>query len=134
MEKLETEGFVETDKAQRAAEEDEEDAEDWTDLERFQHFMASEHPLRRLVCVRGLSETLKGVTCGEAINIALPLLDNAAKDEESSVRDALATQLAPMLKHMLSHADPSEADQIMNLTWPVSLLLLKDKDQQVRAG
>lgn len=53
---METESFVQTDKAQRAAEEDEEDAEDWTDLERFQHFISSEHPLRRLVCVRGLSE------------------------------------------------------------------------------
>ena len=131
---METEGFVQTDKAQRAAEEDEEDAEDWTDLERFQHFIASEHALRRLVCVRGLSETMKGVTCEEATSVALPLLESAAKDDESSVRDALASQLAPMLKTLLSRAEPSEAEQIMALVWPVTLTLLRDRDQQVRAG
>jgi hypothetical protein len=134
LSEMETEGFVQTDKAQRAAEEDEEDAEDWTDLERFQHFIASEHALRRLVCVRGLSETMKGVTCDEATSVALPLLESAAKDDESSVRDALASQLAPMLKALLSRAEPSEAEQIMALVWPVTLTLLRDRDQQVRAG
>lgn len=131
---METEGFVETDKAQRAAEEDEEDAEDWTDLERFQHFICSEHPLRRLVCVRGLAETLKGVSCADAISVALPLLEAPAKDDESSVRDALASQLAPTLKALLSRAEGSEAEQIMSVVWPVSIVLLKDRDQQVRAG
>ena len=132
--KMETEGFVQTDKAQRAAEEDEEDAEDWTDLERFQHFISSEHPLRRLVCVRGLAETLKSVSISDAITVALPLLESPAKDDETSVRDALASQLAPMLKTLLIRADSSEADQILSIVWPVSLVLLRDRDQQVRAG
>jgi tRNA A37 threonylcarbamoyladenosine synthetase subunit TsaC/SUA5/YrdC len=131
---METEGFVQTDKAQRAAEEDEEDAEEWSDLERFQHFIVSEHALRRLVCVRGLAETIKGITCAEATSVALPLLEAASKDDESSVRDALASQLAPMVKALLSRANPSEAEQIMALVWPVTLTLLKDRDQQVRAG
>ena len=47
---METEGFVEIeDKAAKAAEEEEVDDEDWSDLERFQAFARSQHPLRRLV-------------------------------------------------------------------------------------
>jgi len=38
-----------------------------------------------------------------------------------------------MLKTLLSRAEPSEAEQIMALVWPVTLTLLRDRDQQVRA-
>ena len=79
-------------------------------------------------------QTLKSVSCADAISIALPLLEAPAKDDETSVRDALASQLAPALKTLLSRAEGSEAEQIMSIVWPVSIILLKDRDQQVRAG
>ena len=131
---MENEAFVVSADKARPAEENEENAEDWTDLERFQHFITSEYPLRRLVCVRGLAETMGSVSVGEAIEVALPLLAAVSNDDESSVRDALSTQMAPMLKSLIPRADDDQAELIMNLSWPVSMTLLRDKDQQVRAG
>jgi hypothetical protein len=131
---METEGFVHSERTQRTAEEDEEDAEDWTDLERFQNFITSEHALRRLVCVRGLTETVRGISCMEAVKTVIPLLLSASKDDESSVREALASQITPSLKVLLDAAKPDEADEIMDAMWPISIILIRDKDQQVRSG
>ena len=62
------------DKAAKAAEEEEIDDENWTDLERFQHFARSQHPLRRLVCIRGLPDLLASLTVNEAIDSGCDLL------------------------------------------------------------
>ena len=89
-------------------------------LQRFQHFMMSQHPLRRLVCVRSLTDIVHGLSVDEALEGALPMLEAAAGDEESSVRDALATQLAPALKDLLPRADPNQVAKVMS---PLSPLL-----------
>jgi hypothetical protein len=89
-------------------------------LQRFQHFMMSQHPLRRLVCVRSLTDIVHGLSVDEALEGALPMLEAAAGDEESSVRDALATQLAPALKDLLPRADPNQVAKVMP---PLSPLL-----------
>jgi hypothetical protein len=39
--------------------------------QRFQHFIVSQHPLRRLVCVRGLTETVHTLSVDEAVDGAL---------------------------------------------------------------
>jgi len=64
---------------------------------------------------------------------ALPLLEEVTADEESSVRDALASNLATIVKALLSRATPEESTQVVDLVWALSEPLLKDKDQQVRA-
>eukprot|EP00285_Hemiselmis_virescens_P015271 CAMPEP_0173385842 /NCGR_PEP_ID=MMETSP1356-20130122/8439_1 /TAXON_ID=77927 ORGANISM="Hemiselmis virescens, Strain PCC157" /NCGR_SAMPLE_ID=MMETSP1356 /ASSEMBLY_ACC=CAM_ASM_000847 /LENGTH=611 /DNA_ID=CAMNT_0014341827 /DNA_START=74 /DNA_END=1906 /DNA_ORIENTATION=- len=130
---METEGFVSADNKDRMPEEDEEDNDDWSDLERFQNFMTSQHPLRRLVCVRGLAEMVHCLSVEDALEGALPMLEQAAADEESSVRDALASQLAPALKDLLPRAQPNQVAKVVALVWPLSVSLLQDRDQQVRA-
>mmetsp|Transcript_753 Transcript_753/g.1545 ORF Transcript_753/g.1545 Transcript_753/m.1545 type:complete len:645 (+) Transcript_753:130-2064(+) len=131
---METEAFVEDqDKAAKAAEEEEVDDEDWSDLERFQNFVRSQHPLRRLVCIKGLPEILHTTSVETALSSALPLLEDVTQDEESSVRDALASNLAPIVKTLLSRATPQEAAQVVDVVWALSEPLLRDKDQQVRA-
>ncbi len=127
-------GFVEIeDKAAKAAEEEELDDEDWTDLERFQHFARSQHPLRRLVCIRGVPDLLESISVNEALDSVLPLLDEVVLDEESSVRDALAANLAPVVRKLAERTDDSQMNQMIPAMWKVSAVLLRDKDQQVRA-
>jgi len=128
---METEAFVEG--AQRDEEDDEEDNENWTDLERFQNFTQSQHPLRRLVSARGLEQTVNKLTVSDAVEHCLPLLNQVAEDEESSVRDALSAQLAPALRDLLGRARGDEPASLVSCVWPLSLTLLRDKDQQVRA-
>eukprot|EP00283_Hemiselmis_rufescens_P004699 CAMPEP_0173423222 /NCGR_PEP_ID=MMETSP1357-20121228/3615_1 /TAXON_ID=77926 /ORGANISM="Hemiselmis rufescens, Strain PCC563" /LENGTH=643 /DNA_ID=CAMNT_0014386315 /DNA_START=23 /DNA_END=1954 /DNA_ORIENTATION=+ len=130
---METEGFVSAENKDRLPEEDEEDNDDWNDLERFQNFMVSQHPLRRLVCVRGLAELVHSLSVEDALEGILPMLEQAASDEESSVRDALASQLAPALKNLLPRSQPNQVAKVVALVWPLSVSLLQDRDQQVRA-
>mmetsp|Transcript_65831 Transcript_65831/g.157212 ORF Transcript_65831/g.157212 Transcript_65831/m.157212 type:complete len:642 (-) Transcript_65831:48-1973(-) len=130
---METEGFVAgEDKAARAAEEEEVDDDEWSDLERFDNFSRSQHPLRRLVCVRGLPDLVASLTVQEALRGVLPALEEAVQDEESSVRDALASNLAATAKSLLERATPDEQRQVVEQLWIVSEALLKDKDQQVK--
>ena len=131
---METEGFVEIeDKAAKAAEEEEVDDEDWSDLERFQAFARSQHPLRRLVCIRSVPDLLSSLALCDALDSVLPLLEEVVQDEESSVRDALAANLAPVVRSLAERSSDAQVSQMVSTMWRVASVLLKDKDQQVRA-
>uniref|UniRef100_A0A7S0EVE1 TOG domain-containing protein n=1 Tax=Hanusia phi TaxID=3032 RepID=A0A7S0EVE1_9CRYP len=131
---METEGFVTVeDKAAKAAEEDEVDDEEWTDLERFQNFVISQHPLRRLVCVRGLPDLVSSLDIADVIQLILQPLQTILKDGESSVRDALAANLAPIVRNVMEKEKLTDVEEFVEGIWSVSFPLIMDQDQQVRA-
>eukprot|EP00960_Hanusia_phi_P068216 766787-Hanusia_phi.AAC.3 len=127
-------GFVTVeDKAAKAAEEDEVDDEEWTDLERFQNFVISQHPLRRLVCVRGLPDLVSSLDIADVIQLILQPLQTILKDGESSVRDALAANLAPIVRNVMEKEKLTDVEEFVEGIWSVSFPLIMDQDQQVRA-
>jgi serine/threonine-protein phosphatase 4 regulatory subunit 1 len=69
----------------------------------------------------------------ETLDGVMPSLQDAVQDEESSVRDALASNLAATAKSLLDRATLDEQKEAVVQLWLVSEALLKDKDQQVKA-
>ena len=135
------------DKAAKAAEEDEVDDEEWTDLERFQNFVTSQHPLRRLVCVRGLPDLVNSLDITvssqqashalierlqDVVQLILQPLQAILNDGESSVRDALASNLASIVRNVMEKENLTDVEQFVECIWSVSFPLIIDQDQQVK--
>ena len=63
----------------------------------------------------------------------LPLLEEVMQDEESSVRDALASNLSPIIRKLVENTNDALMNELVQVIWKVSTVLLKDKDQKAHS-
>lgn len=76
------------------------------DLDKVAEALSSAQPIQRLVFTRGLPELMRTYSADQMRSWILPKLVAVAVDEDVSVREALAQQLAPLMQHIVDSCPP----------------------------
>ncbi|KAI9357464.1 armadillo-type protein [Pilaira anomala] len=83
-----------------------------TPLEKLQRFSTSKMVLQRLVVTRELSNIIHDITLLDAVNIVLPIIIQLGKDQDDSVKEALAGELDKIIYFYYENAPPLALNQL----------------------
>ncbi|GAA5815755.1 hypothetical protein MFLAVUS_009270 [Mucor flavus] len=91
-------------------------------LERLERFSTSKMVLQRVVVTRELSNTIHDISLLDAVNIVLPIIIQLGKDQDDSVKEALAGELDKIIYFYYEYAPPLlyESDDDKQLHIPLN--------------
>ncbi|KAI8068870.1 armadillo-type protein [Thamnidium elegans] len=91
-------------------------------LERLERFSTSKMVLQRLVVTRELSNTIHDISLLDAVNIVLPIIIQLGKDQDDTVKEALAGELDKIIYFYYEYAPPllNESDDDKQLHIPAN--------------